>query len=235
VLGIINLASGMLVELWLPRSTTFEHGRPLAQLLREAAAHLANPRLLANFSMGFSLLFALVGAFTYVNFHLAAPPYGLGTAQLGSVFFVYLFGVVVTPMGGHLLDRRGFRAASAVGVAFMMVGLVLTLAAPFWIIVIGLALFSTGMFISQSAATVQTGRIAGRSRSTAAGLYVTVYYVGGSLGAVAPAWFWTRGGWPACVGVFAAGAAASLLFAYLCSTGGVAAFPAAVNPPDALD
>ena len=235
VMGIINLASGILVELWLPRSATFEHGRPLRQLLREAAAHLANPRLVANFGMGFSLLFALVGTFTYVNFHLAAPPYGLGTAQLGSVFFVYLFGVVVTPMGGHLLDRKGFRVASAVGVAFMIVGLVLTLAAPFWMIVVGLALFSTGTFIGQSAATVQTGRIAGRSRSTAAGLYVTVYYVGGSLGAVAPAWFWTRGGWPACVGLFAAGAMACLLFGHLCSTSEVAPFPVAVNPPDALD
>jgi MFS family permease len=185
--------------------------------------------------MGFSLLFALVGAFTYVNFHLAAPPYGLGTAQLGSVFFVYLFGVVVTPMGGHLLDHRGFRAASAAGVVFMIVGLVLALAPQFWIIIVGLALFSTGMFITQSAATVQTGRIAGRSRSTAAGLYVTVYYIGGSLGAIAPAWFWTHGRWPACVGLFAAGALASLLFAYLCSTGSETAMGAAVSQPDALD
>ena len=235
VLGIINLASGILVEQWLPRSTTFEHGRPLRQLLREAAAHLANPRLLANFGMGFSLLFALVGAFTYVNFHLAAPPYGLGTAQLGSVFFVYLFGVVVTPMGGHLLDRKGFRVASAVGVAFMTVGLVLTLAAPFWMIVVGLALFSTGMFIAQSAATVQTGRIAGRSRSTAAGLYVTVYYIGGSLGAIAPAWFWAREGWSGCVGLFTAASLSTLLFAYLCSTGESTSVAVEVSQPDALD
>jgi predicted MFS family arabinose efflux permease len=235
VLGVINLVSGFLVELWLPKSTTFEHGRPLPQLLREAAHHLANPRLLANFGMGFSLLFSLVGCFTYVNFHLAAPPYGLNTAQLGSVFFVYLFGVIVTPLGGRLLDRRGFRVATLVALAFMLAGLALTLAAPFWMIVIGLALFSTGMFIGQSAATVQTGRIAGRSRSTAAGLYVTVYYVGGSLGAIVPAWFWTRGGWSGCVGLFAAGSFASLLFAYLCSTQFVAATPVAVNPPDALD
>jgi MFS transporter, YNFM family, putative membrane transport protein len=235
VLGILNLASGILVQMWLPKSSTFEHGRPLRQLLREAAGHLANPRLLANFGMGFSLLFALVGAFTYVNFHLAAPPYQLGTAQLGSVFFVYLFGVVVTPLGGRLLDRRGFRAASAACVAFMLVGLVLTLAAPFWILVIGLALFSTGMFIGQSAATVQTSRIAGRSRSTAAGLYVTVYYIGGSLGAVAPAWFWSRAGWSGCVGLFAAGAFATLVFAYLCSMGDIAPVSVALNPPDALD
>jgi predicted MFS family arabinose efflux permease len=235
VLGVVNLVSGVLVELWLPRSKTFEHGRPLRQLLREGAAHLANPRLLANFGMGFSLLFALVGAFTYVNFYLAAPPYRLGTAQLGSVFFVYLFGVVVTPLGGHLLDRKGFRAASAVGVGFMLAGLALTLAAPFWVIVVGLALFSTGMFIGQSAATVQTGRIAGRSRSTAAGLYVTVYYIGGSLGAIAPAWFWTHGRWSSCVGLFAAGSLASLWFAYLCSTRQATPLAVAINPPDALD
>ena len=235
VLGIVNFISGILVELWLPKSKTFEHGRPLSQLLHEAAAHLANPKLLANFAMGFSLLFALVGCFTYVNFHLAAPPYRLGTAQLGSVFFVYLFGVVVTPLGGHLLDRRGFRAASAVAVAFMLAGLVLTLPAPFWMIVTGLALFSTGMFIGQSAATVQTGRIAGRSRSTAAGLYVTVYYVGGSLGAVAPAWFWTHAGWSGCIGLFAIAALGTLLFAYLCSTGEIPTAPLEVSQPDALD
>jgi len=234
VLAIINLVSGILVERWLPHSKSFEHGRPLRQLLREAGAHLTNLRLLANFGMGFSLLFALVGAFTYVNFHLAAPPYRLGTAQLGSVFFVYLFGVVVTPLGGRLLDRRGFRAASVVATAFMLVGVSLTLAAPFWIIVIGLALFSTGMFIGQSAATVQTGRIAGRSRSTAAGLYVTLYYVGGSLGAISPAWFWTHGGWSACVGLFAAGALASLVFAYLCSTSSERPLHVDVTPPDAL-
>jgi hypothetical protein len=35
-------------------------------------------------------------------------------------------------------------------------------------------------------------------------LYVTVYYIGGSLGTALPAWFWLNGGWPACVGLFAA-------------------------------
>ena len=235
VLGIANLASGILVELWLPKSKTFEHGRPLSQLLHEGAAHLANARLLANFAMGFSLLFALVGCFTYVNFHLAAPPYRLGTAQLGSVFFVYLFGVIVTPLGGRLLDRRGFRVASAVAVACMLAGLTLTLAPQLWIIVIGLTVFSTGTFIGQSAATVETGRIAGRSRSTAAGLYVTLYYIGGSVGAILPAWFWARGGWSSCVVLFAVGALAMLLFAYLCSTGETSVIPAEASQPDALD
>jgi sugar phosphate permease len=38
-----------------------------------------------------------------------------------------------------------------------------------------------------------------RARSTAVGLYVTSYYVGGSLGGIAPAWIWSHLGWPGCV------------------------------------
>lgn len=115
VLGAVNLMSGVLVRRWLPPSTTFEHGRPLRQLLAEAAGHLRNLRLLANFGTGFSLLFALVGAFTYVNFYLAAPPYRLGTAQLGTLFFVYLFGVVVTPFGESCWTGAGFARRRASG------------------------------------------------------------------------------------------------------------------------
>jgi VIT1/CCC1 family predicted Fe2+/Mn2+ transporter len=60
------------------------------------------------------------------------------------------------------------------------------------------------MFVSQSSATVLTGQVADRARSSAAGLYVTFYYIGGSLGTALPAWFWLNGGWPACVGLFVA-------------------------------
>jgi predicted MFS family arabinose efflux permease len=67
------------------------------------------------------------------------------------------------------------------------------------VVVFGLAIFSSGVFVAQAAATVQTGAIAGRARSSAAGLYVTFYYLGGSLGATLTAWFWRSAAWPGCV------------------------------------
>jgi YNFM family putative membrane transporter len=214
ILGVLNLMSGLLVRNWLPPSTVFVPGRAIGDIVREGVAHLHNPRLLANYGMGFSLLFSLVGAFTYVNFYLAEPPFRMNSAQLGSVFFVYLFGVFVTPLGGKLFDRRGFRTAATVALVMSLIGLALTIGKVLWIVVIGLALYSSGLFISQAAATVQTGRIAGRARSSAAGLYVTLYYLGGSLGAIVPAWFWTHGGWIACVGVFSISSIATLLFGF---------------------
>jgi MFS family permease len=149
-------------------------------------------------------LFSLVGVFTYANFFLARAPFHLSTAGLGSVFFVYLLGCIVTPVAGRFQDRNGFRRTALVAVGMSLAGLLLTLCRWLPAVIAGLAVFSSGIFVSQSSATVLTGRVAGRSRSSAAGLYVTFYYIGGSFGTELPAWFWLNGGWPACIGLFAA-------------------------------
>jgi len=171
----------------------------LQQVVNHAKAHLVNVRLLANFAMGSTVLFALVGCFTYTNFYLAAAPFHLNPAELGSVFFVYLLGVVVTPRSGKFMDRFGFRHTAILYCAMMIAGLILTLAKSLPIVILGLAVFSSGVFVAQAAATVQTGAIAGRARSSAAGLYVTFYYLGGSLGATITGWFWRWAAWPGCV------------------------------------
>ena len=43
--------------------------------LRDTWGHLRNPRLLMICGLGFTVLFSLVGVFTYVNFFLARPPF----------------------------------------------------------------------------------------------------------------------------------------------------------------
>ena len=95
--------------------------------IAESWDHLRNPRLLAVFGMGFAALFCLVGVFTYVNFYLAAPPFRLNSAQLGSVFCVYLLGVIVTPLSGRFLDHYGVRHTALLAFGFALAGLSLTL------------------------------------------------------------------------------------------------------------
>jgi YNFM family putative membrane transporter len=215
LIGAINLCGAIAVRQWLPKAQNFVRAEGFLASARNAWLHLHNPRLYAVFAMGFMALFSLVGVFTYANFYLAAPPFHLSSAQLGSIFFVYLLGLIVTPLSGKLLDRSGIRNTAALALAFNIAGLALTLLHSLPGIVTGLALFSSGVFVSQATATVQTGRVAGRARSSAAGLYVTLYYIGGSLGATVPAWFWLRGGWPACVALLASTSALSLVFAFL--------------------
>lgn len=204
VIAAMNLAGSVVVRAWLPLAKNFVRAKHAQQILHDAKEHLLNRRLLANFGMGAAILFALVGCFTYANFYLAAAPFNLNSAQLGSIFFVYLLGAVITPQSGKFLDRFGFRHTTLAYCVMMIAGLLLTLVSSLPVVIIGLAIFSSGVFVAQAAATVQTGAIAGRARSSAAGLYVTFYYLGGSLGATLTAWFWHWKKWPGCIGLLAA-------------------------------
>jgi len=213
-IGVLNLAGAIVVQRALPKAKNFVRSSSVQNSITESWAHLRNPRLLAVFGMGFAALFCLVGVFTYVNFYLAAPPFQLNSAQLGSVFFVYLLGVIVTPFSGRFLDHYGVRHTSLLAFGFAVIGLTLTLVPNLSLIIAGLALFSSGIFIFQSVGTVQTGIVAQRARSSAAGLYVTFYYIGGSLGAIVTGWTWVGNGWRACVILLVGVSGLALALAY---------------------
>ena len=215
VLGCLDLLGALAVRQWLPLAVSFVPAKHIWRSFQDTWGHLRNPRLLAVCGMGFTVLFGLVGAFTYVSFYLARPPFRLSPAALGSVFFVYLLGCIVTPLAGRFLDRHGFRPTVLLSVGISISGLLLTLLPFLPAVIAGLALFASGVFVSQSAATVLTGQVAERARSAAAGLYVTFYYAGGSVGTMATAWFWLHGGWPSCVGLFAGVSLAALGFSSL--------------------
>jgi predicted MFS family arabinose efflux permease len=217
VLAVLDLMGAVVVRAWLPPAKNFVRAEHLQQVLDHAREHLRNPRLLANFGMGATALFALVGCFTYANFYLAAAPFHLNSAQLGSIFIFYLLGVVITPQSGRFLDRFGFRHTTVVYCAMMIAGLLLTLVKSLPVVIAGLAIFSSGVFVAQAAATVQTGAIAGRARSSAAGLYIAFYYLGGSLGATLTDWFWRWRGWPGCVALLGGVSLVSLWLARISS------------------
>ena len=79
--------------------------------------------------------------------------------------------------------------------------MLLTLVPDLWAVVAGLALCCSSVFVAQAASTGFIGVAAERDKALAVGLYVTCYYVGGSVGAELPALLWHYGGWAACVGL----------------------------------
>lgn len=198
-LGAVTAAGAAVLARWLPSSRDFTPQRSWRRSAEDFARHLRNPRLIATYVVGFSVLFSLVATFTYITFHLAAAPYNLGPAGQGMLFFVYLLGIVITPSSGALIARIGHRAALPLAISFSAAGVLLTLAGPLWLVILGLALCSAGVFVCQAAASGYVGLAADRARSSASGLYVTFYYLGGSAGAVLPGSLWASSGWTGCV------------------------------------
>ncbi len=240
-LGAASVAGACAVASWLPRGSRTESRRlqvsgDAAGFLRGAEDSFVRPgnqpsqlsflyqvqsmfrnrRLVATFAVGFNVLFSLVGVFTWITFHLSAAPYHLSTAALSSLFFVYLIGLVVTPAAGYLITRVGLRAGISGAIACSMAGVLLTLAPALWTIILGLTLVSSGVFIAQTAAQSHL-RVAAPpgSRVTAAGLYMSCYYVGGTAAGVVPGAFWAIGKWPACAAFIVAMQAVALAIALI--------------------
>jgi MFS family permease len=199
VLGLLSLAGAVVVALVLePERNVRRASLSLAQLPAAIATHLRNPRLLTTYLVGACVLFSLVAVFTYITFYLAAPPFRLQPAALGSIFFVYLIGAAVNPLAGRAIDRFGQRRVLAAAMGAGGLGVALTFVPHLWSVGLGLAICSTGVFASQTAASGMVGLVAQRHRALAVGLYATFYYVGGGAGAVLPGFFYAWGGWAGC-------------------------------------
>jgi len=199
VLGCLNLAGALLVWTALPRARHFTRSVSLTAALDAVGRFVRDPVLVAIFVVGGSVLFTLVAAFTFATFYLAAPPFDLTTAALGNVFAVYLVGVVATPLAGVLIDRLGHRNTLFIALGTSAAGMAIALLPNVAAVIVGLAFMSTGVFCAQAASQGFIGVHVASARSTAASLYLTVYYIGGALGAVVPAFAWTHGGWKATV------------------------------------
>jgi MFS family permease len=140
-----------------------------------------------------------VSIFTYINFRLAAPPYNLSATWLGAIFVVYLFGAALAPMTGWAVGRFGRRRFMIPVICVWICAVLLTLSGPLWLILAGLTLSAACGLICQTISTGYVTVTAKAGRSSAVGLYVTSFYIGGAFGATLGGIVWVLGGWPACV------------------------------------
>jgi YNFM family putative membrane transporter len=195
-LALITASLGLFVVWAVPREERF---RPvlggLTTTLHAYGEHIRNRRLLATCGVGASMLFTVVACFTFVNFRLAEPPFLLSPSSVGSVFAVYLVGMLTTPLATRVAVRVGRMKAFLISTACAAAGLGLTLLPSLTAIVVGLSLVTGGLFVVQALALGFIGVVVPHARSSAVGLYVTIYYIGGSLGGVAPGGLWHHQGW----------------------------------------
>ncbi|MBV8526349.1 MAG: MFS transporter, partial [Acetobacteraceae bacterium] len=219
VLAALTGLAGLILMAALPLERHFRPVSGLASSLQSFAEHLGNRRLGGTYVIGFTVLFSIVAAFTYGNFVLAARPYELGPAELGSVFVVYLLGMVSSPMAARLANSIGRRPTLGVAACTGASGMLLTLVPSLVAFIAGLALLAAAVFVEQTLSIGFVSIAAERAKSTAVGLYVTCYYAGGSLGGIVPAGIWQRAGWPGCAALIVLTQASMLLLASMAWSG----------------
>ena len=173
--------------------------------------HLKNPSLRASFAIGFCILFAFIGTFTFVNFVLVQPPIGVGSMTLGFVYFVFLPAIATTPLAGRAVKRFGTRPTFWAALLVAVLGLPLLVLPNLSAVLLGMVLVGVGTFFAQAIATGFVGRAATSDRGSASGLYLASYFFGGLIGSAVLGVIFDMFGWTACVG----GIAVSLVVAAL--------------------
>jgi MFS transporter, YNFM family, putative membrane transport protein len=219
--AVLNLAGALLVYLTVHKTPRM---RPMGTSRDSHFAawleHLREAPLRAAFGIGFCILFAFIGTFTYVNFVLVREPLSLGPMQLGYVYVVFLPSILTTLMAGRAVQLFGTRPTLWGALAIAGGGLPLLLLPNLGAVLVGMVLVGIGTFLAQATATGFIGRAAAADRGSASGLYLACYFFGGLIGSATLGQLFDRLGWGACVaGIAAALAAAALLTGRLTVTG----------------
>jgi YNFM family putative membrane transporter len=198
--AVLNLAGAVLVYFTVRKTPPIEDmgtsaSSPLAALL----AHFRNGPLRAAFGIGFCILFAFIGTFTYVNFVLVREPLLLSRMELGFVYFVFLPSIATTLLAGALVGRFGTRLTLWFSLAVAALGLPLLLSPNLSAILFGMVLVAIGTFLAQATATGFVGHAATSDRGAASGIYLASYFFGGLIGSAVLGQLFDRFGWTACV------------------------------------
>jgi YNFM family putative membrane transporter len=201
VFALLNLGGAALVYFTLRQATPMAASGPVMKHSPFASwlAHLRNGPLRATFAIGFCILFAFIGTFTYVNFVLARDPIALSPMALGFVYFVFLPSILTTPVAGRIALRFGTRPTFWGSLGVAGIGLPLLLLSNLPAVMAGLALVGVGTFFAQATATGFVGRAATTDRGSASGLYLACYFLGGLVGSAVLGQVFDRLGWGACV------------------------------------
>jgi predicted MFS family arabinose efflux permease len=201
-MAFITVGLASLVAWLMPREVNF---RPvlggIEANIRAYREHLHNKRLLATCVIGFGMLFSMVACFTFVNFYLADAPFELSPTQVGSVFAVYLLGMVSAPLATRVAVQIGRVPALMAALGVSTLGFLATTVSSLPVVVAGLAFSTAGLLVTQALSLGFIGAIVPRARSSAVGLYVTVFYTGGALGGVLPGPLWREFGWIGVLGL----------------------------------
>lgn len=194
--GITGIALFVAVLFLLPRSRHFEASHlTFSKDIEGFLFHLKNPALLVVFGLGAILQISFTGVWTYLPFHLQAPPYSMSLQAISYLFFAYGIGAIGSPLAGRAAEAFGLRRVRIIGVFVLSAGILMTLAPALWIVTLGLCITCLGFFTAHSLTAASVGMQATHHKGSASSLYLVSYYIGVAAGSSMLSPIWTQFGW----------------------------------------
>jgi predicted MFS family arabinose efflux permease len=194
------LCNAAFVPLMLRRIPKLPPHKPLpyAQALRSIWTLVRTQPLLRESAVVGGLFFAAFSAFwTTLVFLLGSSHYHLGAGTAGSFGILGATGALIAPIAGRVADRRGSRAVVTLGLSLLALGFCILWLLGYHILglVLGVIVLDMGTQATQIANQTRIFGIEPGARGRINTVYMTAYFLGGSLGSLFSTIAWTRWGW----------------------------------------
>ena len=159
-------------------------------------------------------LFAAFSVFwTTLGFYLESPAFGYGSDVVGFFGLIGAFGALAAPLAGRLADTRGPAFAGTLGLALALAAYAVLGGGGAYVagLVLGVILLDVGVQATHISNQSVVFSLVPEARSRLNTVYMTAYFIGGSLGSVLGGLAWVHGGWPGVCALGGALTAAALL------------------------
>lgn len=188
------LLSGLLV--WrlpdLPNKSQLSYGKLLVSMLHL----LRDYRALRYAALIQACIFGAFSAFwSVLALYLQSPAYGLGASVAGSFGLVGLVGVLAAQAGGRLTDRFGVRCGVLIGSLTSITAFVVMSFNGMVALVIGVIVLDFGVSMAQVSNQSLILGLSESARGRVNTIYMTVIFLGGSLGSAVASQAWAACRW----------------------------------------
>ncbi len=204
IAAILMAVLAVLMRFLLPSDPAPKSRMSYPQLLRSLWGLLRTEPVLRETSVFGAMVFGAFSAFWVIlSFRLETPPYHLGSEVAGLFGLVGVVGALAASVVGKLTDRMEARTITGLAMIITLLSFVVMWLTGQWLwgLAIGVILLDLGTQSNQISNQSRIYSLRPEVRNRLNTLYMTSYFLGGSLGSAVGTYGWSGGGWAGfCVG-----------------------------------
>ncbi|WP_331774787.1 MFS transporter [Sulfurospirillum sp. 1612] len=200
----ISLSVQLLFALYFVRKIQYTGETKMVKAkLSDVLSILKDRRFTTVYLLMFTIFFVFGGLLNIIPFRMKEINPNSTEAQIGLMYLGYSTGIVVSLFSHKIVKffKTEMRTI-IVATLFFNIIVVIFVVKNITFIFLLLFLFCVGMFTIHSISSGLANSIRADKRSITSGMYLTFYYIGGSLGSIFPAMIYQNFGWNTTIFMF---------------------------------
>ena len=161
----------------------------VVQLLREG-------RFLWLYLAIFCIFYVFSAMMNFLPFELKKINPSFRAAGIGLLYLGYSMGILVSINTRKIIGYFGSEPnAIMVGIGIFFLGTTIFFVESYQVMFAGMFVFCTGLFIAHSLLSGFVNKLSRDNKALANGVYISFYYMGGTMGSFLPGFFFEHFGW----------------------------------------